>query len=63
MKLNLFICLFVFETPLKIFDSIHLFYLLFGLDTYKHIKESSMYLSSQRFFKTPHKALKFQVKS
>ena len=39
MKLNLFIFLFVFEMPLKIFGSIHLFYLLFGLDTCKTHKE------------------------
>ena len=37
-KLNLlmFFFFFVFETPLKDSHSIRLFFLLFGLDTYKH---------------------------
>ena len=40
MKINLFMCFFSFlflEHPLNIFYSIHLFLLLFGLDTYKHV--------------------------
>ena len=39
MKLNLFMCfyfIFIFETPWTIFDSALPFFLLFGLDTYKH---------------------------
>ena len=46
--------------PWKIFHSIYLLFLLF---LQAHIKEGCMYLSSQSFFKTPHKALKFQQKS
>ena len=69
MKLNLFMCFFggffvLFLKHLwKIFYSIHLFLLLFGLDTYKHIREKYTYISSQLFFKTTHKTLKFQEKS
>ena len=37
MKLNLFVCIITFcKNPWKIFHSIHLFFLLFGLDIYKH---------------------------
>ena len=66
MKLHLFICMCMYifsETPLKDFP----FYLLI-LHTLRlrylqaHINESYMYLSSQLFFETPHKTLKFQEK-
>ena len=55
--------LFLFLKHLwKIFHSIHLLILLFGLDTI-HIKESCTYLSHQLLFKTPHETLKFHEKS
>ena len=66
MKLHLFMCMCMCifsETPLKDFP----FYLLI-LHTLRlrylqtHINESYMYLSSQLFFETPHKTLKFQEK-
>ena len=66
MKFNLFMCFFfffVFETPLNDFPfySPILLTLWFRyLQT--RIKESRMYLSSQLFFKTPNKTLKFQEK-
>ena len=60
IKLNLFMCFFFFFLkPWKIFHSINLLFLLFSQ---VQIKESCMYLSSQRFFKTPHKTIKFQEK-
>ena len=65
-KNSIFSCFFSFlflKHPLKIFHSIHLFFLLFGLDTYKHIKDGCMYLFSQIFFKTPNRTRKFQEKS
>ena len=64
MKFNLFLVFFFFfsffflKNPLKFFHSIHLFFLIFGLDTYK----TRIYLSSQLFFKTPHETLKFHEK-
>ena len=54
-------CLFsflFFKHPWKIFHSIHLFFLFFGLDT-----NTNMYLSSQIFFKTPHETIKFHENS
>ena len=67
IKLNLFMSFFSFlflKHPWKIFHSILLFTLLFGLNTIERpIKESYMYLSSQLFFKTPHRTLKFQEES
>ena len=63
ISLCVFFTLLFSKQPWTIFYSFHLFFLLFALDTYKHIKESYMYLSSQCFFKTPHKALNFQEKS
>ena len=63
MKLNLFKCFFSFlllKYRWTIFHSIHLFFLLLGLDTCT--KESCIYLSRKRLFKTPNKALKFQEK-
>ena len=36
---------FVFETPLKDFCSIHLFFLLFGLHAYKSTHKGKLYLS------------------
>ena len=66
-KLNLFMCFcsFLFlKHPWKIFHSILLFFLLFGLNTGKRcIKESYICLSSHLFFKTPYRTLKFQEKS
>ena len=66
MKVNLFMCffLFVFQTPFKDFP----FYSPFLLTLWfrylqTHIKESCMYVFSQLFFKTPHKTLKFKEKS
>ena len=67
MKLHLFMCLFfffVFETLLKDFPfySPTLLNLWFRyLQT--RVKESFMFLSSQLFFKTTPKTLKFQGKS
>ena len=55
MKLNpfMFFSFLVLKHPWKIFNMFHLFFLFFGLDTYKHAKKvNCMYLSSQRFFKT-----------
>ena len=63
-SLHGFLCLFVFEIPLKDFpfySSITLTFWFGYLQTC--IEESSMYLSSQLFFKTPHETLKFQEKS
>ena len=64
MKLNLLMCFCFFlflKHPWKIFHSILLFFLFFGLNTIeRHIKESYINLSSQLFFKTPHRTLKFQ---
>ena len=39
MKRNIFmsVCFVFFEKPLKDFPSIHLFFLLFGLDAYKYV--------------------------
>ena len=54
---------FVLETPLKDFpinSPILLNFWFRYLET--HIKESCMYLSTQLFFKTPHKTLKLQEK-
>ena len=50
MKLNLcgFFSFLFLKHPWKIFNVFHLFFLLFGLDTYKHE-------TSQHFFKTSHK--------
>ena len=58
-------CSFLFmKHPWKIFHSILLFFLLFGLDAIQtRIKESCMYLSSQFFFKILHKTIKFQETS
>ena len=36
MKLNLFMCIFYFIFYFEDSHSVHLFLLLFGLDTYKH---------------------------
>ena len=61
MKFNLSLFFFSFlflKHPWKIFHSIHLFFLIFGLATYK----TRIYLSSQLFFKTPHETLKFHEK-
>ena len=63
-SLHAFFFFFVFETPLKDFpiDSYIIITFWFRyLQT--QIKESSMYLSSQLFFKTPHETLKFQEKA
>ena len=59
-----FIIIFVFEMPLKDFP----FYSPILLTLWFRylqtcIKEKCMYLSSQLFFKTSHKTLKFQEKS
>ena len=69
MKFSLFmffVCLFVcfFLTPLKKFSFYSpIFITLWFRYLQTHLKESSMYLSSQHFFKIPHKTLKSQEKS
>ena len=66
MKLNLFLCFFIFlflKHPWKIFLSIHLFLTLWFRYLQTLIKEKCMYLSSQLFFKTNHEILNFQQKS
>ena len=55
-KLNFFIFFaLLLKHPCKIFYSTHLFFLLFGLDTYKHAFEICTYLSSHFYSKTPYK--------
>ena len=67
MKLNLFVVVFFFfcfETPLKYFPFyFHILLTLCFRYLETHIKESFMYLSSQLFFNTPHKTLRFQETS
>ena len=65
MKLNLFMCffVFVFETTLKdyrLFSPI--LYTLCFRYLNARMKESCMYLSGQRFFKTPQRTLKISRK-
>ena len=51
MKLNLFMCFFsflFFKYPWKVFHSIHLFFLLFGLDT--NMLKGKLYVSYQLTF-------------
>ena len=64
ISLCVFCFLFCFEISLKdfpFFSSVLLTLCLRYLQA--HIKERCMYLSSQHFFKTPHKTLKFLEKS
>ena len=67
MKLNLFVVVFFFfcfETPLKYFPFyFHILLTLCFRYLETHIKESFMYVSSQLFFNTPHKTLRFQETS
>ena len=57
-----FFFFFVFETPLKDFSSIFLFFSLFGLDTIQTcIKQSWMYLPNKPFFKTSHKIIEKSI--
>ena len=66
MKLNFFgVFLFVFETPSKLFSILFTFLTILTLwfrylQTY--LQESCLYISSQLFFKTPHKTQKFPEK-